>query len=391
MSQFPSDRLAALLAHALNVPAGEICVVDPGALYSLLAGALAKSYRDALLNHSTYADRMSIEEAATKYLAATIERRLWLSNKVDESVAHRLLLVLCQRAVGGAWAQAQLVRNSDQPDTCSVRPLASKRSFDFVVAQLARLPAEVSPGNPAATIQQRKGRLWLLVGQNRIALPEEISSWDAIECCPRQLVVLAKGEPFNRFCAVLIDAMRTANRPFQELLGLGRSVCPFDWIDVLSTNQVRSLRKFLQEVASRGTGDSLEVWKLAWEAAPVAGFKSAEDMWASDIGRALRQPRSRQVEVSVEDLSETLDDNRDFLGRDEFFCHIGELQEEGVISSGEKYLIERIYDGETLDTLSSEPIIRNLLQEHRMKLPQLVAAMQRKLLDWHRKEESCHA
>src|SRR5262245_38958593 len=157
---FPSDRFAALLAHLLNAQDAPVFVLEPGEIYVVLVDALAERYKDDLLYHSTYASRMNAEEAAERYFHATVERALWLSNRVEMSIAHRFLLALCRRGIGPAWSAADLVREAVplEPED-NVTSLAAAGSFEAVASRLARLPNEPSPGNPAATIRIRQGAL----------------------------------------------------------------------------------------------------------------------------------------------------------------------------------------------------------------------------------------
>lgn len=381
---FPSDRFAAFLAHALNSAETPVCAVEPGHLYVVLLDALAAKYAETLLYHSTYRFRMSEEEAAGKYFKTTLERALWLSNKVDMSVAHRLLAALCQRGVGAAWQVAELRREEEQPARVDsgIAPLLAVGSFEAVAGRLGELSTQISSGNPAATIRERKGAVWLVVGLLRARVPEEMSAWDAVRCGPTLVRSLPAGEPFNRFCGIVIDAVRTANRPFQELLGLGRGICPFDWVDVLSTNQVRSLRRFLETVALAGEPDSLDLWSRAWTKAPVPGFRSAAELWASEIGNALRNRSGNPVEVGIDDLEDDEDSRPDFLEEHEFRQRLALLEKHEIICAAERGILERLYRGETLSELAAEAAVQDVLAKRRMKFPQFVADLQRRIDNW---------
>lgn len=375
---FPSDRFAAFLAHCLNSAETQICTVEPGHLYSLLLDALATRYKDSLLYHSTYSARLTEEEAATRYFKLTLERALWLSNKVEMSIAHRLLSELCRRGVGAFWEGAELRREQDEASQ-SENAIAIG-SFAAVAMRLAGLPDSIAKGNPAGTIRQRKGRLWLVVGALRTQVPEQISAWDAIVCAPTLLKSLPAGEPFNRFCGVVIDTLRTANRPFQELLGLGRGICPFDWVDVLSTNQLRAMRRFLDEIAD--APDSVDQWSRAWSKAAVPGFKSAAELWSSDIGCALRNPlintRSEQI-----DLIEDDEDSRpDILERHEFRQRLAILESHNVISAADRLILERLYGGDTLAELATEASVTAILAEHKMTFPKYIGTLQKRIENW---------
>jgi hypothetical protein len=354
-----------------------VCTVEPGRLYVVLLDALAAKYKESLLYHSSYRVRMTEEEAAAGYCKLTLERALWLSNKVEMSIAHRLLGELCRRGVGPFWEGAELRR--EQYEALQRENVVVAGSFAAVAARLAKLPHAIAKGNPAETIRQRKGGLWLILGALRTGVPEQISPWDAIICAPTILKSLPAGEPFNQFCGVVIDTLRTANRPFQELLGLGRGICPFDWIDALSTNQVRALRRFLEVIAD--TPDSLDLWSRAWNEAAVPGFKSAAELWSSEIGRALRSPSIKTRSDRI-DLIEDDDPSPDVLEQHEFRQRLGILQDHDVIGAIERFILERLYEGDTLAELASEARVQKILAERKMKFSEYIDSLHRRIESW---------
>jgi hypothetical protein len=374
---FPSDRFAAFLAHCLNSAKTQVLSVEPGHLYVVLVDALAAKYKESLLYHSSYRARLTEEEAAVGYFKLTLERALWLSNKVEMSIAHRLLGELCRRGVGSPWEGVELRR---EPYEAPPREnVVASGSFAAVTARLAKLPHAIAKGNPAETIRQRNGNLWLVLGALRTQVPEQISPWDAIVCAPTLLKALPAGEPFNRFCGVVIDTLRTANRPFQELLGLGRGICPFDWVDALSTNQVRALRRFLEVIDD--VPDSMDVWSRAWSKAAVPGFKSAAELWSSEIGRALRGPSLKTRSDRI-DLIEDDDPGPDVLERHEFHQRLEILQKHDVISAIDRSILERLYDGASLAELAAEASVQKMLAEHQMKFVAYIDGLQRRIEDW---------
>jgi hypothetical protein len=406
---FPSDTFAAFLAHLLNESATPTCTIDIGHLYARLTDALAAKYKDTLLYHTSYRFRMSEAEAARAYFEVTIERGLWLSNKVEMSVAHLLLLAMCRRGVGAGWPAAELRRQTQEPrGHTDVASLLAVGSFNAVASRLQKVPSEISSGNPAANIRQRRGTLWLMAGYSHAQVPEEISTWNAIVCGPTVVQTLAAGEPFNRFCGVVIDAVRTANRPIQELLSLGRGICPFDWIDVLSINQVRGLRLFLQEVAESDEPDSLDLWTRVWDKTKVPGFRSVADLWSSEIGHTLRNPianappmplpptgdprfspagtnRPRAMDAKAWD-----EQSSGFLDRQEFEQHLAVLKSHSVISAVEQTILMRVYVGDTLSELAKDKAVLNALRERRMKFPQLIADLQDRISNWQIPEGAHH-
>jgi hypothetical protein len=191
--------------------------------------------------------------------------------------------------------------------------------------------------------------------------------------------------------------MRTANRPFQELLGLGRGICPFDWVDVLSTNQVRGIRRFLENVGLVGEPDTPDLWARAWSKAPVPGFRSASEFWTSEIGHALRNgpqaaaspPWGRPVtsgEAFIEPGSppEILDEHH-------FRRQLALLQDDGVISAAERTLLERIYCGDTLTDLAADADVQAMLAQRGLQLPLLVADLQHRIENWQTPQGADHA
>ena len=373
MSAFPSDRFAASIAHLLNESEASVCRIDIGLLYAELLRRLAKTYKDSLLGHAAYAARMTSDEAAERYLAATLQRSLWLSNNAPVSVAHKLLLAMCQRGFVPSLTMARSTKADD-----AVAPLASG-DLKEIFASLGKCSFDTESGNPARAIQGRDGPLYLSAGNLRQQVPEQISIWNAIECSPKKLKKLEGGEPFNRFCGVVIDALRTANRPFLEVIGVGRRLCPFDWLDTVSINQLRSVRRFLQVVGDRG--DTLDGWAAAWRSAPVAGFKTVQEFWSSDFGRALRDGPSQLL--SIESDEDIADASPEVLGGEDFARELAGLRKAGAISETEEFVLTELYRGETLDELAAEGRVQQLLRQRKLTMPAFVIDLQRRLESFH--------
>ena len=306
--RFPSDILAAYLADLLNPPAttADAEVLRPGFLYAMTTGFLARRYMaNGLLYQPAYAWRMGPEEAAEAYVRATLERVLRLTGRTGHSVAHLLLLALVQRGPEDFWPATELQRrhNSDSADADGVAAFVP-RAFSALAKALSQLPKRPEPGSAALKIKSRDGALWLSCilaptgsqQPTRLEVADEISLWTAIDIGvwdpqasrPRRLRELAPGPEFNAFCAVLINALRTANRPVQEVLGLGRGLCPFDWVAEIPINQLRVMRKFLGALPAKG-GDTIVAWEAAFAQHPVPGHATAQVLWESPIGQALRR------------------------------------------------------------------------------------------------------
>jgi len=282
-------RLAAHLAPLLNDTDAEHLWLEPGLIYARMMQVLATRYASSLLFQPSYGWRMSADEAADRYFDSTICRKLKLSGKAPWSVAHRVYLALVRRLPAEGWQSAELVRC---PEPLGM--LASPAT-QALTLRLDKVGREISAGNAARQIRDRDGPLWIRAGELWLALPEEMSIWDALLAVPPRLRTLSAGESFNAFCSVMIDALRTANRPVQELLALGHGLCPFDWLDAVSTSQVRSLRRFLASLPDATTLADLSAEAITqhWQQQPVAGFRDAAQFLASELCQALRAPRLR--------------------------------------------------------------------------------------------------
>lgn len=382
----PIDRFAAHLAHSLNSESDAEVRIEPGRLYAVLTETLAgPCYRRALLYQPSYAWRMDPEEAASRYFEATLARRLWLSGQVDRSAAHQLYEALCRRGVETEWASAKLSREQESAsvDPQGVQFLASQ-AFRVVAERLRRLPEVISPGNAAATILSRHGPLHLISGPSRARVADEFSTWDAVCCAPERLAVLPSGEPFNRFCSRVIDALRTANRPVQELLGLNRRLCPFDWLQSMPVNQVRGLRRFLAQLPEQAP-DVPEAWAAAWSRAPVPGFADACTLWRSPIGQALREqgraPRFVESDVLADEPG---DAPHEVLDRHSFAEELQALANAGAVEPREQDLLLALYDGGGLsEALADTGLERELRVRGQTPLDYAIE-LNRRIHSWRR-------
>lgn len=360
------DRFAAHLAHELNQNESGFCWIEAGHIYSDLIDLLATRYAGTLLYHGRYTWRMDAHEAASRYFDCTIGRKLWLSGKSPYSSAHIVLLQLVRRLPNSGWQMATLERHQSPPES-SYKVLIPKSDVVALQNRFDRLGHDISYGNAAHTIQKRDGFLWLCAGQINIKIPEELSLWDAITAIPPRLTLLSQGEEFNVFCGKIIDVVRTANRPFQELLGLAHSLCPFDWLDVLSTSQVRSMRKYLNSLP-----EDLSLYQLSmqearnhWEKHPVAGFKNFEEFWNSEIGWTLRSPPLRPYQGELDDLEVTEIanevDDLDVLSQSEWISELDARVNSGAIEPIERQILLALYRGTTFSQLDNDPELTDWL------------------------------
>lgn len=364
---YPCDRFAAFLAHCLNSDEEALVQVGLGEIYARLTAALAARYAEPLLHHPGYAWRMSPEEASARYFDISLGRALLLSPRVQLSISHRLLEMLCQRGAEVVWRQAVVAREKDlTAEGAQVIPLGVQRSFEHCRRQLSKLPQTISAGSPSPTIRVRYGPIVLRLYSLDASVPEEISMWDAVTCAPAVLYPLSKGDPFNRFCSLVIDCVRTAHRPFQELLGLGRGLCPFDWLDILSIQQTRALRKFLRALEEAKATDTPEHWERAWAEAPVAGFANAAALWQSDIGVALRQPQGRSgVDTALlENLAHDDAEAAEYLNEEALLAELDALLSGNVINPAEQALLMGLHRGVAYTELAALPGIQAELRKH---------------------------
>jgi hypothetical protein len=373
---FAVDRLAAFTAHRLNTDRkGEIRLL-PGSLYAQLTGALAARYAKPLLNYAAYAWRMDAEEAAERYMHSFLDRGTWIVGTATVCIGHRVFLAMCHRGVSMFWKEAELVRELTPASEAGPGVLPNPE-FSAVSGRLAQLPLAISAGNAAPRVRERDGPIQLRLRMHSVVLPEEMSVWVGLTAGPELLRKLPSGEPFNRFCGLLIDAFRTVHRPFQELARLGHGICPFDWFDVLSINQVRALRRFLELLGSGEIGD-LSAWTVAWARSPVPGFASAIKLWRSDIGHALRQP-GRLTSLDIETLEDEDASREGILSRSDFIAHLSSLTVDGSLLEEEVDLLTRLYDGDTLADLRADPNVHALLQRRRLSLKGLISDLERRL------------
>lgn len=378
--KYPCDAFAAFLARLLAFSDSPFVEVDAGTLYAQITGALAYRFAHKLLLYSIYGSRMSREEAAERYWDATVARRLLLTGRVALSVAHRLFEALCRRGGESAWAEIILQREplsavGAAPDA----PLPA--SFAACSQRLSELPDAVSRHSASATIRTRDGPLMLRLGGRTAVVPEELSIWDAVVCAPHRLYALPRGESFNRFCGVVIDCVRTAHRPFMELVRLGRGLCPFDWLEALTTSQTRHLVQFLNAVQGSDTPSG---WELAWQQAPVPGFESSAELWRSDIGVALRhatsEPAATDVRAPAEEPGE--EGECQILSEDAFVEQLDLLLGDGLIDRNERQLLMALYDGADRRELLSVPGVRTAMRRRAMTLEALLDDLESRIRLW---------
>jgi hypothetical protein len=373
---------AAHVARLLNTVKAPGGVVDVNAfrldtqLERSLAGTEERTkIPNRLLGYGIVAADRTPQEVARLWLTSVLDRRLRLARAEHRHTGHELLLALCQRGTSAGWAEADLSRRAAGNTTIAhVEP----DGFASVRDRLSRVDRSVSPGNPATTTREKAGPLWLSTGaasssfENAAAeVPEELSVWQAITSAPLKLRQLAEGPEFNAFCSVMIKAVEAANAPYGAYITIGLS--PYDWADEIGVNTAKKLSTFLKAVREQGDGDvdgpdgrgrgDLAAWQRAWTERPVPGFENADELWQSELGRALRFPRvaQRAGEFNDADRATELPADVEFQEGTEFAARLTACRAAGVIDDQEEWLLGQLYNGTGLSDLAAAPQMRGRL------------------------------
>lgn len=355
------QKFAAHLAHLLN-EGEDVVEVSLFALYQRLLRTLAGAesgttgarYRDGLTGFALVGADGTPDEVAQKYFDCVLDRPLHLARDKEVHMGHALFLALCRRGLDPLWEGAGLVRHSASPPE---KPQPVPPDFGEVDERLGRLEATVSKGNPALATREKLGALYLNAGAGTAEVAEELAVWKAVSCGPSRLRKLEKGAPFNRFCSVVIKAVEAANAPYGAILSLGLS--PFDWGDVLTVNTAKKVSTFLNAVREDSEGDAegrgnLADWQRAWRDRKVPGFKTADDFWHSELGRALRHPQvPRRVEqAQIEDASDL---EGEVLEAASFGQMVETCLTQGVLDSYDAWFLRQLFEGAAIDELAQAP------------------------------------
>jgi hypothetical protein len=389
---------AAHLARLLNTPhaaAAGTVVVDPYAVEERLLRTLAGSEERArpvphgLLGYGLVAADRTPHEVARRWLQQVLDRRLRLARAGHLHKGHELLGALCRRGLDPQWAGTVLARRTTA-DLAKAEPVAAPdpafaRSFapDFaaVAERLGRIDGTISQGNPAASTRERSGPLRLMAGGAVADVPEELSVWQAITSGPAQLRVLAEGPDFNAFCSIMIKAVETANAPYGAFIAVGLS--PFDWDEVIGVNTAKKLGAFLKAVRgdepdparARGT---LAGWRQHWQRRPVPGYASADELWNSELGRALRFPR---VALRVDRLeAEAMPEDATFQKFAAFEARMQQCRADGVIDVVDEWLLLQLYIGRSLAELAATPRLRVRIAAQPGRVDEYVALLEARLV-----------
>lgn len=355
------QRFAAHIAHVLN-DGDEVVPIQGFALFTRLTATLERrdpgsedGPYDGLTGLKLLGPGTTAPEAAIQYVDQVLRRRLQLARAEPLHKGHGLFLALCRRGLDTAWSDAALIRTLAPSATKSGHP---PPDLVGVADRLARLPTDISDGNPAKTTNATSGPLYLLVGRVCTPVAEEMSLWDAMTCAPTSLKPLVPGPEFNAFCSVMIKALEAANAGYGTLVSLGLS--PRDWQD-LSVNTAKKLSAFLTAARAKGPDpsvfgpgdDRLAYWERAWITRPVPGFSSAVELWESPLGYALRYSRPPVV-IGLEDELLISPEPEVSMKEPETFQRMVErAQREGVMTEFDGWFLKKLAAGETIQSLAS--------------------------------------
>ncbi|ADP70514.1 hypothetical protein Rvan_1250 [Rhodomicrobium vannielii ATCC 17100] len=367
-------RFAGLVARRLNL-SGKTTAVVLGEIYADLIdilsgndlrkgaqGGESTSYFEHLTGHALVASRCSPEEAAQIYFDRVLDRSLFLARNNPHHKGHELLAALWRRSPAAGWTDCALIRSLDEPAI----PFRKPDGFAFLCASLVGSSRDISKGNPAASTRANLGPLFLQASGARVELPEELSLWGAIRLSPDRLVPL-EGEAGMTFRNLVIQAFEAANAPYAALLSVG--LWPADWEDTLSTHQAKQLSAFLSEVRQRDK-DLLAVWQNVWKSGRhVSGYDSAEDLWRSELGQALRPTALHTVSnLDIEALEDAQGDDEEGCSSAEFRKRLRLCREANVIDELEEWLYLQLEAGANAADLAKDAAIKARLRAKKTTL-----------------------
>lgn len=399
----PSNRdliaiFAAHLARLLNTVDGRSATgaveINAFRLENRLERTLAgtdgrtRAVPHALLGYGLVAADRTPMEVARLWLQTVLGRRLRLARAEHRHKGHELFLALCRRGLDERWSTAGLARRQLRDDgTANAWP----DGLVGIKDRLARLDRSVSQGNPAATTRGQAGPLWLEVAASFAEVAEELSIWNAITCAPVQLRLLAEGPEFNAFCSIVIKAVETANAHYGALLAVGLS--PLEWGDVVGINTAKKLSAFLTAVRDGETGTGqhdLTAWQSVWPQRAVPGYDTAEELWHSELGRALRFPKvaRRVYGAELEQEPDSNDADQNFQSSEAFAERLDECKAAGVIDDTDVWLLRELYEGASLSGLAGGARLRARLPDGAKSVPVYVAGLQHRLLAHARQQEA---
>lgn len=350
------QKFASHLANLLNTgsPHVEIKLYE---LDETLTKTLSNEAYARLIGTAVIGADFTPSDVARKYFETVLERPLFLKGQNHTHKGHELFLALCRRGLDPLWPESSVVRGGDVS-----RPLSrSPADFPDVSVRLSQVPADISPGNPAASTREKCGALVLKVGNGNAEVAEELSIWNAIKCAPLRLSSLKKGPDQRDFFSLVIRAVENANKHYGTCISVGLS--PFGLASEHAVNTLKELSTFLTRVrqeigGSRNDTGDLDTWQRVWNTRKVPGFGSADELWNSELGRALRFPRVVSV-VSIEDLdvepASPDDDDVRVLDTQKLHTLLDVARDDGAVDVYDVWLLREIDCGATLEVLARRP------------------------------------
>lgn len=375
-------RFAAHLAHLLN---GErdIVVLNPFALHQTVIGTLGSAAYSALVGARLAGPERNHEEIAWKYLDTVLDRRLSLARANHMHKGHELFLALCRRGTAAQWTRAELLRGANPAADGGSDPPSD---FGSVAARLEQVDRAIGPGNPAHHTREQFGPLNLIVAGGFAEVAEELSVWKSVACAPPKLRTLKKCAEFDAFCSLVIKAVEAANAPFGAFLTVGLS--PYEWRDELSHNTVKALGRFLGRVRgllgekAGGRGD-LETWGRAWQDCPVPGFASADALWNSALGRALRLPVAPLL-IPWDEIDESIVQDGEMQKDAGFDEQLAATRAAGIIDDYEMWVYRKIRAGASIADLEDVPETLARFGSEPIDLAAYVEELTERVLAWAR-------
>jgi hypothetical protein len=179
-------------------------------------------------------------DEAMFYVHVVLCKRLQLvaKRKSFPTNLHFLLVMLCRSSVDTRWLKTWIKR-SRKPAT-DIYAAFFKHMAEILKRQCQRAKDD-SP--LVKTLQERYGHLYLMVGENRAKILEEISLFDVIEAAPVPLNTCIKQIP-RWYSRLLEHSLLSLNEQYGLLRSCG--LPPQEFWDTLSIGRLRELKNLKQ-------------------------------------------------------------------------------------------------------------------------------------------------
>lgn len=118
----------------------------------------------------------------------------------------------------------------------------------------------------------------------------------------------------------------------------------------------------------------------------MGGFKSAAELWSSEIGSALRQPQSRaRVDSTLlENLSDPESPSMEeaIIQEDAFERSMETLLSLTFINSAERTILSALYNGKTKPEILTLPGVREHLKASGLTYEQCLESLKQRIQEW---------